>query len=123
MLRRILPEELARHIFDNVFKKRGGKTSIMLHISGTLSKQLKQVCKGDYSIAVWKVWWLEVNIDGAPRRNTEISCWSFCVRDEKEDKLQAQAKAMKNPLITNTQAQTISILQTLGYIYEEETDG
>lgn len=63
-----------------------------------------------------------MNIDGASRWNPDISCWSLCVRDEKGDKLQPEAKAMKNPLITNTQAQTITILlmENLG---GENSDG
>lgn len=40
----------------------------------------------------------------------------LCVRNEKADVLQAQAKAIEDPLSINTQVEALAILQAMRYI-------
>ncbi|XP_059290521.1 uncharacterized protein LOC132044056 [Lycium ferocissimum] len=77
------------------------------------------------SIVIWKFpdrGWIKVNTDGASRGNPGRSSWGFCVRDENGDVIQAQAKEMEDHMSTNTQAETMAILQALRYLDDNQAD-
>ncbi|XP_060190564.1 uncharacterized protein LOC132619785 [Lycium barbarum] len=59
--------------------------------------------------------WIKVNTDGASRGNSGRSSWAFCVRDERGDVIQAQARETEDPQSTNTEAEALAILQALRY--------
>ncbi|KAH0655677.1 hypothetical protein KY285_030559 [Solanum tuberosum] len=66
--------------------------------------------------------WIKVNTDGASKRNSRRSSWGFCVRNNKGDIIQAQAKEIDKPLSTNTQAETTALLNALNYIKTTQLD-
>ncbi|KAH0663239.1 hypothetical protein KY284_028170 [Solanum tuberosum] len=66
--------------------------------------------------------WVKVNTDGASKGNPGRSSWGFCVRNNKGDVIQAQAKEIDEPLITNTQAETMALLHALKYIETAQLD-
>ncbi|XP_060190777.1 uncharacterized protein LOC132620077 [Lycium barbarum] len=57
--------------------------------------------------------WIKVNTDGASRGNPGRSSWAFCVRDERGDVIQAQAREIEDLQSTNTEAEALAILQAL----------
>ncbi|XP_060190319.1 uncharacterized protein LOC132619425 [Lycium barbarum] len=59
--------------------------------------------------------WIKVNTDGASRGNAGRSSWAFCVRDERGDVIQAQAREIEDLQSTNTEAEALTILQALRY--------
>ncbi|KAH0650456.1 hypothetical protein KY284_030368 [Solanum tuberosum] len=66
--------------------------------------------------------WIKVNTDGVSKRNLRRSSWGFCVRNNKGDIIQAQAKEIDEPLSTNTQAETMALLNALNYIKTAQLD-
>ncbi|XP_060210427.1 uncharacterized protein LOC132637337 [Lycium barbarum] len=59
--------------------------------------------------------WIKVNTDGPSRGNPGRSSWAFCVRDERGDVIQAQAREIEDLQSTNTEAEALAILQALRY--------
>ncbi|XP_060177861.1 uncharacterized protein LOC132607800 [Lycium barbarum] len=70
------------------------------------------------TLVIWRtpdIGWIKVNTDGASRGNLGRSSWAFCVRDERGDVIQAQAREKEDPQSTNTEAEALAILQALRY--------
>ncbi|XP_060187285.1 uncharacterized protein LOC132616711 [Lycium barbarum] len=66
--------------------------------------------------------WIKVNTDGASRGNSGRSSWAFCVRDERGDVIQAQAREIEDLQSTNTEAEALAILQALRYLKDSQWD-
>lgn len=64
--------------------------------------------------------WFKINTDGASRGNPGSS-WAFCIRNEKGEVMQAQARELEDPC-TNTQAEAMAIAKALRYIVDTYMD-
>ncbi|MEX7539411.1 ribonuclease H family protein, partial [Providencia rettgeri] len=65
---------------------------------------------------------IKVNTDGASRGNPGRSSWAFCVRDERRDVIQVQARKIEDIQSTNTEAEALAILQALRYLKDNQWD-